>query len=433
VITPATRVLDIVHLGDLVEVTAEDRPAAWAAVSVRLAVGPLERAGFARSRLHFDVSLTDPVHPQDAARYATLLDSLSADETDVPVLQPTDGHGRPRPTGNTLRTKMNKAGVNVSMARDRATKGGPGVAEMPPTVNNLSPDSNSAPSNVSGQGRSVNALRGSKIPSDQDQQSNQEPQPHVVAAQANESVGFHNQEQALLARITHRRQELFTELALSRQIRVQLEDLWPTRGGDFVGWLLWSLATPTIESPGIHAWSRVSDGQSPPEEYRQIVEVAAGWLESAYSPPPAAFREAGAALREARLSDALRRILFAADSSGETGENREGAGSVSGPLAGDDEGALRPTQEAARLWELARGQLQLELPRGDFDTWVRDLQPVRLEEGALVVRAGNEYAKRWIEDRLAASAARILSGLTPETRQLRIEVGGPSSDERARA
>ena len=40
---------------------------------------------------------------------------------------------------------------------------------------------------------------------------------------------------------------------------------------------------------------------------------------------------------------------------------------------------------AERLWQAALGQLQMELPRATFDTWVRDAELLAYEDGTYII------------------------------------------------
>ena len=41
--------------------------------------------------------------------------------------------------------------------------------------------------------------------------------------------------------------------------------------------------------------------------------------------------------------------------------------------------------EAEQAWQSALGQLQMEMPKASFDTWVRDTSLVAYEEGVFTV------------------------------------------------
>jgi hypothetical protein len=58
------------------------------------------------------------------------------------------------------------------------------------------------------------------------------------------------------------------------------------------------------------------------------------------------------------------------------------------------------TSEIQQAWESALQQLQADLPRAAFETWVQEALPVRQTEGVLHIAARNEYAQRWLTNRL---------------------------------
>lgn len=65
----------------------------------------------------------------------------------------------------------------------------------------------------------------------------------------------------------------------------------------------------------------------------------------------------------------------------------------------------------AQAWQSVLGQLQMEMPRSAFDTWVRDTQAVHFENNELKIKAGNSYACKWLEDRLTMTVQRLLVGV----------------------
>ena len=78
--------------------------------------------------------------------------------------------------------------------------------------------------------------------------------------------------------------------------------------------------------------------------------------------------------------------------------------------------------DAKRTWEAALGQMQIEIPRAVFDTWVRDAELVSYEDGVFVVGVQNAFARDWLEDRLMSTAQRVLSGLSGRSAEVRFVV-----------
>ncbi len=82
--------------------------------------------------------------------------------------------------------------------------------------------------------------------------------------------------------------------------------------------------------------------------------------------------------------------------------------------------------DAKRIWQAALGELQLQLTRATFDTWLKDTSGVAHEDGAFVVGVRNAYAKDWLENRLYAHIARTLAGIMNRTIEVRFVVAGPA-------
>ncbi|MCQ3937919.1 MAG: chromosomal replication initiator protein DnaA [Chloroflexi bacterium] len=63
---------------------------------------------------------------------------------------------------------------------------------------------------------------------------------------------------------------------------------------------------------------------------------------------------------------------------------------------------------AEQAWQSVIAQLQMDMPRASFDTWVRDTRPVGYENGILTISVRNAYARDWLESRLATTVNRLL-------------------------
>lgn len=85
--------------------------------------------------------------------------------------------------------------------------------------------------------------------------------------------------------------------------------------------------------------------------------------------------------------------------------------------------------DAAHHWSAALGQLQLEMPRASYDTWVRGAELISCEDGSYIVGVQNAYARDWLEDRLLSTAKNILAGIAGRTVALRFVVWQPEHEE----
>jgi len=79
---------------------------------------------------------------------------------------------------------------------------------------------------------------------------------------------------------------------------------------------------------------------------------------------------------------------------------------------------------AEQAWQSVLGQLQMEMPRASFDTWVRDTKPVSYQDGVLTVGVGNAYARDWLENRLASTVNRLLVGILNSSVDVNFIVNG---------
>lgn len=78
--------------------------------------------------------------------------------------------------------------------------------------------------------------------------------------------------------------------------------------------------------------------------------------------------------------------------------------------------------KADQAWEAALGQLQMEMPKAAFDTWVRDAELVSYEDGSFIIGVHNAYARDWLESRLSSTVKRMLTGIMNRTVSVRFIV-----------
>ena len=81
---------------------------------------------------------------------------------------------------------------------------------------------------------------------------------------------------------------------------------------------------------------------------------------------------------------------------------------------------------ASQAWQAALGQLQMEMPKGAYDTWVRDAEMVAYEDGSFVIGVNNAYARDWLESRLKSTATRMLTGMMNRSVEVRFVIWQPS-------
>ncbi len=78
--------------------------------------------------------------------------------------------------------------------------------------------------------------------------------------------------------------------------------------------------------------------------------------------------------------------------------------------------------KAEQAWQAAVGQLQMDMPKAAFNTWVRDAVLVSYEDGNFMVGVRNAYARDWLESRLSSTVMRLLTGMMNRSVDVRFVV-----------
>ena len=84
--------------------------------------------------------------------------------------------------------------------------------------------------------------------------------------------------------------------------------------------------------------------------------------------------------------------------------------------------------KAKQAWQAAKGQLQVEMPRAAFDTWVQNAELVSFEDGSFIIGVQNAYARDWLEGRLSSTVKRMLAGIMNRTVEVRFIVWQDESE-----
>ena len=67
--------------------------------------------------------------------------------------------------------------------------------------------------------------------------------------------------------------------------------------------------------------------------------------------------------------------------------------------------------KAEQTWQAALGELQLQMTKATFDTWVKNTSLISCEDGTFVIAVQNGFAKDWLENRLLSIIKRTLVGI----------------------
>jgi chromosomal replication initiator protein len=85
--------------------------------------------------------------------------------------------------------------------------------------------------------------------------------------------------------------------------------------------------------------------------------------------------------------------------------------------------------KAEQAWQAVLGQLQMDMPKASFDTWVRNAEVVSYEDNVFIIGVPNAYALDWLESRLTSKIKRLLCGIMNKTVSLRFIVWHDESEQ----
>jgi len=166
------------------------------------------------------------------------------------------------------------------------------------------------------------------------------PEPNEALLQALADIGIENPKRAQLARL-------------------EIDPLWVR------AWHLWAKHPHRhgLINPAGNLILKLESGEPPPDEFLRQAEL------------------------ESRLAEWL--------------EGAEDCESESPEEDGSPEPEPDPVlDEARRLWATSLGELQLQMTRATFDTWLRGSQVVEAGDGYLTVAVRHAYAVDWLQNRL---------------------------------
>ncbi|MCG3208240.1 MAG: Chromosomal replication initiator protein DnaA [Anaerolineae bacterium] len=82
------------------------------------------------------------------------------------------------------------------------------------------------------------------------------------------------------------------------------------------------------------------------------------------------------------------------------------------------------TINADHVWQTTLGQLQLQMTRATFDTWVKDTRIISHNDDQLVIGTKNPFAKDWLENRLTTTISRTVANVLGRPVAIQFEVDG---------
>jgi chromosomal replication initiator protein len=78
---------------------------------------------------------------------------------------------------------------------------------------------------------------------------------------------------------------------------------------------------------------------------------------------------------------------------------------------------------AQQAWQAVLGQLQMEMTKAAYDTWIRDAVLLNYNDNVFKVGVKNAYARDWLDSRLSPTVTRLLSGMIGCSQSVEFIVG----------
>ena len=91
---------------------------------------------------------------------------------------------------------------------------------------------------------------------------------------------------------------------------------------------------------------------------------------------------------------------------------------------------------AFEIWQKALGELQAQVTRANFNTWLRNSHGVSVEDGVFVVGTSNAFVAEWLTKRLHSLVRKTVTHVAGQELDVRFQVHdlpGPQNNIQARA
>ncbi|MCX6002427.1 MAG: chromosomal replication initiator protein DnaA [Chloroflexi bacterium] len=78
--------------------------------------------------------------------------------------------------------------------------------------------------------------------------------------------------------------------------------------------------------------------------------------------------------------------------------------------------------QADKIWEAALGELQLQVSKANYDTWLRDSRGIAYLKGVFTVAVPTAFIAEWLKSRLLSTVCRILCSITGQNIEVAFQV-----------
>ena len=78
--------------------------------------------------------------------------------------------------------------------------------------------------------------------------------------------------------------------------------------------------------------------------------------------------------------------------------------------------------QAEKIWEAALGELQLQVSKANYDTWLKDSRGITFSESVFTVAVPSAFIAEWLKGRLHSTVCRILASITGQNIDVAFQV-----------
>lgn len=83
---------------------------------------------------------------------------------------------------------------------------------------------------------------------------------------------------------------------------------------------------------------------------------------------------------------------------------------------------------ADQAWQATLGQLQMDMSKAAYDTWVKNSRLVGFQNGQFTIGVPNAYARDWLETRMTTTINRVLTGIMNQPEAVRFVLAQKDQD-----
>ncbi len=90
--------------------------------------------------------------------------------------------------------------------------------------------------------------------------------------------------------------------------------------------------------------------------------------------------------------------------------------------------------QADKIWQAALGELQLQVSKANYNTWLKDTRGLDYSDGEFTVAVPSTFIAEWLKSRLHSMVCRIVSGIIGQNTSVCFlvqAVNGPPSPVKA--